>query len=517
MTELGATGWLYVLGVIGLVALLGFVITARLYMRLKAHYDVTLHQSELSSERLDERNNMLQAEVERLQRYCEDLENQAKLSASQEQQWRTLYYEVEKKQAITETEKRGLQQQLEQAQEQWHLAQKQTQGVQHELNAVCRDHTELKTKLDQKEQHYQEQLAQLHQARTSLTKEFENLAHKIFEERGQHFAASSQSSMDHLLQPFRAQIEGFQKRLNEVHDAGQRSQASLYAEIKNMMDIGLKMSQEATNLTTVLKGDSQQRGAWGEAQLQRTLEMSGLVKDVHYEAQKSFKDEQGKLKQTDYVVQLPDKKHLIIDSKVTLNAYDRVVAANSPEAYARALDEHYLAVRKHIDDLASKDYTHVIGMRSPSFVLMFMPIEPAYIEALKHNKDLFDYGYRKGIVLVSHTTLIPILRTVSNLWMLERSHLEAREISERAGEIYNQVCLVAERIARLGGTLKTASNHYNQAVTALAGQQGLFGKVTRFNELSTKANKSLPDLEPALVDFETERLALFVEQVASEE
>lgn len=392
----------------------------------------------------------------------------------------------------------------------------QVNGLRQQLEQLRNEHTELSITVTQRQEHYQDQIQVLTQAREQLTQEFENVAHKIFEERSKQFASHSQSGLDHLLKPFREQIDGFQKRINEVHDATQRSQASLYTEIKNMMDIGLKMSQEATNLTAALKGDSQQRGAWGEAQLQRTLEMSGLIEDAHYEAQKSFKDAQGRTKQTDYVVKLPDNKHLIIDSKVTLNAYDRAISAETPEAYALALKEHDLAVRKHIDDLASKDYTNVLGMRSPSFVLMFMPIEPAYIEALKHNKDLFEYGYKKGVVLVSHTTLIPILRTVANLWMLERSQVEAREIGERAGEIYNQVCVVAERVSRLGASLKTVSNHYNQTVTALAGQQGLYGKVSRFNELSTKVTRNLPDVEPALIDFEAERLDLIVKKIESD-
>lgn len=229
--------------------------------------------------------------------------------------------------------------------------------------------------------------------------------------------------------------------------------------------------------------------------------------------QSAFKDSEGRSKQTDYLIKIPDGKHMIIDSKVSLVAYDRAVSANTPEEYQLAMVEHVKSVRRHIDDLASKDYTNLIGMRSPSFVLMFMPIEPAYIEAMKHNKDLFEYGYKKGIVLVSHTTLIPILRTVSNLWMLERSNADAREISEKAGEIYNQVCIVAERLSKLGGSLNTASNHYNNTVKALAGQQGLYGKVERFDKLSAKVSKTLPQLEPVHMDFEAERLSLIVEAI----
>ncbi|MGL4861012.1 MAG: DNA recombination protein RmuC, partial [Enterobacteriaceae bacterium] len=306
---------------------------------------------------------------------------------------------------------------------------------------------------------------------------------------------------------------GFQKRINEVHDASLQGNTSLNAEIKKVLEIGLKMSKEANNLTSALKGDSQQRGAWGEAQLRRTLEMSGLIEEAHYEVQSAFKDAEGKQKQTDYLIKLPDGKHIIIDSKVVLNAYDRAVSAESPEEYQLAMSEHVKAVRKHIDDLASKDYTNLAGMRSPSFVLMFMPIEPAYIEALKSNKDLFEYGYKKGIVLVSHTTLIPILRTVSNLWMIERSNAEAREISEKAGDIYNSVFTVAEHLNKLGGTLNTVKNHYNDTITALAGQQGLYGKVDRFSQLSAKVSKSLPHLEATHIDFETERLSLIVEPI----
>ena len=386
-----------------------------------------------------------------------------------------------------------------------------------QYNTLSAEHTELKTTLDQRNKHFQQQLEQFTETKQSLTKEFENLANKIFEEKGKTFTDTSKSSIDVLLQPFREQIEGFQKRVNEVHESSIRGNSSLNAEIQKVLDIGLKMSSEANNLTSALKGDSQQRGAWGEAQLRRTLEMSGLVEETHFEVQSTFKDAEGKQKQTDYLIKLPDNKHIIIDSKVSLVAYDRAISAESPEAYQLAMADHIKAVRKHIDDLASKDYTNVLGMRSPSFVLMFMPIEPAYIEALKSNKDLFEYGYKKSVVLVSHTTLIPILRTVSNLWMMERSNAEAREISEKAGDIYNQVCVVAERLSKLGNTLSTVSNHYNSTVKALAGQQGLYGKVERFNQLSTKVSKSLPHLEPIQRDYETERLSLIVEAIEDTE
>ncbi|KQB53712.1 recombinase RmuC [Pseudomonas endophytica] len=412
-----------------------------------------------------------------------------------------------------ETSERDVREQLGEAKQGLIERAQAINALQERLSTLSSEHTELKTTLQKREEHFQEQMLQLADTRKSLTQEFENLANKIFEEKGKTFTQTSQTSIDGMLKPFRDQIEGFQKRINDVHDASLQGNTSLNAEIKKVLDIGLKMSSEANNLTSALKGDSQQRGAWGEAQLRRTLEMSGLVEEAHYEVQSAFKDAEGKSKQTDYLIKIPDGKHMIIDSKVSLVAYDRAVSASTPEEYQLALVEHVKSVRRHIDDLASKDYTNLIGMRSPSFVLMFMPIEPAYIEAMKHNKDLFEYGYRKGIVLVSHTTLIPILRTVSNLWMLERSNADAREISEKAGEIYNQVCIVAERLSKLGGSLNTASNHYNNTVKALAGQQGLYGKVERFDKLSAKVSKTLPQLEPVHMDFEAERLSLIFEAI----
>jgi len=164
---------------------------------------------------------------------------------------------------------------------------------------------------------------------------------------------------------------------------------------------------------------------------------------------------------------------------------------------------HVAAVRSHINDLASKEYTNLNALHSPDFVLMFMPIEPAYIEAMKHDKELFSYGYNKNIILVSHTTLIPILRTVANLWMLDRSNKEARQIGEKANDLFNSVVLVSERLGKLGKTLNTASTHFNDTVTSLAGMQG---KVDRFNTLSNKANKSMPELEPKVIQFDTTKL-----------
>ena len=375
-----------------------------------------------------------------------------------------------------------------------------------QLNTSLQENTQLQTQQDEREDRHLEQIKLLNETRENLKKEFENLANKIFEDKGKSFTTTSQASLEVLLKPFREQITGFQTRINEVHSESIKGNTALEKEIQKVLEVGLEMNSQASNLTVALKGDKKAVGNWGEAQLERTLELAGLQAGEHYEAQAVYRDGEGKRKLPDFIIKLPDNKNLIIDSKVSLIDYDRAIGATTDEERVDALNAHAQAVRNHIDDLASKDYANLPGIGSPDFVLMFMPIEPAYIEAMKHNKGLFNYGYQKGVVMVSHTTLMPILRTVANLWMVEHSNQEAKEISSRAGDIYNQVCLVADRLHKLGNTLKAANNHYNDAVTGLAGKQGLHGKVERFQLLSTRANKDMAVLEPIHDDIENGRL-----------
>lgn len=371
--------------------------------------------------------------------------------------------------------------------------------------------TELKTSLTEKQRHFEQQKKDIEEQKQQLKVEFSELANQILEEKGKSFSQSNKNELDAMLKPFKEQIEGFQKRVNEVHTESVKGQAGLSAELKKVLDVGVQMSDEANNLATALKGEKKTAGNWGEVQLERTLQLAGLVKGDHYDTQDKFLDSEGNRRLPDFVIKLPDNKHIIIDSKVSLVAYDKAIAADTDGETHLALDEHVGAVKNHIDDLSKKDYSNLVGMRSPSFVLMFMPIEPAYIEALKHKKDLFNYGYEKNVILVSHTTLMPILKTVANLWRIEQGNNEAREISEKAGDIYNQVCVVAERLHKLGRTLSTVSNQYNDTVKGLAGKQGLAGKVERFSMLSSKVSKSMPQLEANHNDIEHERLEMLAE------
>jgi len=398
------------------------------------------------------------------------------------------------------------QQQLQEKLTELHALKSELAELSTQLNYSQREHAQLQTQQREREDRHIEQLQLLNETRENLKKEFENLANRIFDDKGKSFTSTSQASLEALLKPFREQITGFQSRINEVHSESIRGHTALEKEIQKVLEVGLEMNIQASNLSVALKGDKKAAGNWGEAQLERTLELAGLQAGEHYESQTAYRDGEGKRKLPDFIIKLPDGKSLIIDSKVSLVDYDRAIAADTDEERAEALNAHARAVRNHIDDLSSKDYTNLPGIGSPDFVMMFMPIEPAYIEAMKHNKGLFNYGYGKGVVMVSHTTLMPILRTVANLWMVEQSNREAKEISGRAGDIYNQVCLIADRLHKLGNTLKAANNHYNDTVKGLVGQQGLHGKVERFQQLSARANKDMAALEPIHEEIENNRL-----------
>ncbi|OOF81146.1 DNA recombination protein RmuC [Rodentibacter caecimuris] len=413
---------------------------------------------------------------------------------------------------IASAQAESLQSQLQQSQTHLLRKEQEQQNLTEKLTALSQELTGLKTTLAEKEKHFAEQQQNIEQSKQQLGIEFQNLANRILDEKSRSFNQTNQTALETLLKPFREQIEGFQKRVNEIHSESLKGNAGLEAEIKKVLEIGLSMSQEANNLTSALKGEKKTLGNWGEVQLERALQLAGLVENVHYSVQAHFKDEQGGRNYPDFVLNLPDDKNLIIDSKMSLIAYESAVNSEDDSERERLLREHIKALKNHIDDLHKKDYSNLIGMRSPNFVLMFIAVEPAYIEALKLDPHLFNYGYEKNVIMVSHTTLMPILRTVANLWRIERGNAEVKEIGEKAGEIYNQICLIAERLNKLGNTLSTVSNQYNSTVTALVGQQGLIGKVERFKDLSAKANKIMPNVEMLNNEVDLSRLSLITQE-----
>ena len=387
------------------------------------------------------------------------------------------------------------------------VLESQLAKCQQELSALHAQLSAQNATLSERESHHQSQIKWAEESRATLRTELEVIGQKLLASSGKALENTNQKSLDSLLKPLAEKIDQFQTRVNQVHTDMVRNSASLTEQIKHLESVGVSISGEAQNLTRALKGDKKLVGNWGEAQLEKTLELAGLRRGEHYDAQVAIKDERGDRHLPDFVIRLPEGRNLVIDSKVSLVDYERAVTAESDLERTTALEAHAKAVKNHIDALSAKDYANLPGMQSPDFVLMFMPVEPAYIEVMRSQRELFNHGYQKNVVLVSHTTLMPILRTVANLWMIEHSNREAREISERAGDIYNTVCLLGERLYALGASISTTANKYNDAVKAVQGKQGLVGKVARFQSLSKRANKSFPEaLSPIDPEIDTARL-----------
>jgi len=351
------------------------------------------------------------------------------------------------------------------------------------------------------ERRRQEEIDTLRSARGQLGEEFENLAHRIFEERGRQLGTHQNAALDALLKPLSQQIQQFQSRVNEVHREAVAGQAGLGEQLRQMQQVGLQMSEQADNLSRALKGDKKTTGNWGEVQLERTLQLAGLEPGQHYEAQAALRSSDGRRQVPDFLVKRPDGKHLVVDSKVSLVDFESAVVAATEDARGEALRAHVAALRRHIDSLSAKDYAGLPGLQSPSLVFMFLPIEAAFIEALRCDADLFNYGHLRNVILASPTTLLPMMRTVANLWIAYQSDTEARAISDAAGDIYNKVALLSERLEDLGRSLGTAVGKYNRTVTAVVGRQGLQGRIERFRSVSANARGDLPQpasLHPAI-------------------
>lgn len=367
----------------------------------------------------------------------------------------------------------------------------------------------LKSTLNEREKSQKAQDENLNLVKQNLSAEFANLANKIFDLKVQNFTQNSQNTLDLVLKPLKEQIECFQTRINEVHSEATKGNASLEAEIKKVLEVGLGMSKEAQNLTSALKGNNKIAGGWGETQLETTLQAAGLIAGEHYQAQASFVDDENRRFVPDFIIKLPENKHIIIDSKISLLAYDEAImaASNSDDKGAKsALNRHVGSLKTHINELAKKDYSSLNKGASPDFVLMFVPIEPAFIEAMKVDKELFNYGFKQRVVMVSHTTLMPILRTIANLWRVDLGNKQATQIINQATDIYNTLCLVIERFKTLGNSLNKANASFNDSVTALVGNRGLLGKVEKFKQLSNKANQNTPQLSEISVNLELNRL-----------
>jgi len=338
-----------------------------------------------------------------------------------------------------------------------------------------------------------EKLALLEEAKTRLGNEFKVLANQIFEEKGKAFSEKNQISLDEILKPVQSELKAFRDRIETVHKEDVEARGSLKEQLLNLQSLNKQMNDEARNLTRALKGDKKMQGDWGELILETVLEQSGLRKGKEYKTQGGFRDEGGNLRKPDVILNLPDGKHMIIDSKVSLLAYNEFMNAEDEPVRERALAAHVQSIRNHIDDLSSKDYSSLIGLKSPDFVFMFMPIEAAFMAAFQTDEKLFSKAFGRNIVVVTPTTLLATLRTVENIWRYERQNENAKRIADKAGSVYDKLRGFLEDFEKIGSQLATVQKSYDGALNKLThGQGNLVRQAQGFVELGVKVKKQLP-------------------------
>ncbi|MEZ9539420.1 DNA recombination protein RmuC [Shewanella sp. 10N.286.51.B8] len=343
-----------------------------------------------------------------------------------------------------------------------------------------------------------DKIALLESAEERLKLQFENLANRIFEEKSENFKKQNVSQMDGVLGPLKQQLEGFRQQVRESYNQEQTERSALKHQLDALKELNLQMSQDAVNLTKALKGDNKQQGNWGEVILERVLQESGLREGHEYHTQQDLKDDQGKRFKPDVIVHLPEQKDVVIDAKMSLIAYERFFNSEDELVQQQAIKELALSIRQHIKGLSHKDYHKLHGLKSLDYVLMFIPIEPAFLLALESDPSLVNFALDHNIMLVSPTNLLVALRTINNIWRYEYQNQNAQSIAAQAGKIYDKLCSYVDDMDKLGRALDTADKAYQQAMNKLSqGKGNLIRQAHVMQKLGVETSKNL---DPQLIN-----------------
>lgn len=349
----------------------------------------------------------------------------------------------------------------------------------------------LETRLEKETQHNNEKIELLKNAETELKKNFQNLANEIFEKKASQFNENSSSSLEKLLKPFREQIHTFQKTVKDNHETDIKERQTIKDSLSTLNQMNIRLSEEATNLTKALKGNTKTQGNWGEMILETLLEKSGLVKGVEYDVQVNSKSEDGKRYLPDVVVHMPGSRDVIIDSKVSLKAYESYINNQSTDREVY-LKDHITSIKNHIRELSSKEYQKLNNLDTLDFVFMFIPVEGALITALQEDNDLFNDAFNKNIVIVGPTTLLATLRTIENVWKNDKQNKNALEIARKAGDLYDKFVNFVTDMEKIGKNLSTTQKTYDDALKKLSTGKGcLTNRAEAIKELGIKSSKSL--------------------------
>ena len=334
---------------------------------------------------------------------------------------------------------------------------------------------------------------QLDELQKKFTTEFENVAHKILKQNTIEFHNTSTKSMGDILNPLKEKILNFEKKVEDTYQKGIKDQTNLLAVLKNLQDLSMRLDKDAQDLTKALKSDSKKQGNWGEVVLERMLEDSGLIKGQEYFIQETGRNEEGQIIRPDIVITLPQEKHLIIDSKVSLTAYHDFITSDKEEEKEKALKKHIESIKSHVKELNDKNYTSMSNKNIPDFVLMFMPVESAFALAVQTDASLFNFAWEKKIVIVSPTTLLATLKTIEAIWRQEKQTKNALEIAEQGGKLYDKFAGFIVDLEKIGVNLDRATDSYREAHKKLStGRGNILSHVEKMKTLGAKTSKNLP-------------------------
>lgn len=505
------------LATISAVLLLGWAVTAWLQVRRQAAQRRELDEARRQTEQQRELCQQLQLEAHqqhseraglevRLEHLQESIaalrDQQVSIQARQAEAQRQSHdwqVRAEKAQTLSEEQAR----QIESVKQERDAFNARLQELQASHEALGIEHSTLQNTLEHRQQHFTEQQQLLKDSRDQLKLEFEQLASRIFEAKGQAFSQQSQQSLDNLLKPFREQIDQFRLKVEDIHHKDTQQQATLASELNHLKELNRQITQEAHDLSTALRGQKKTQGNWGELILENVLERSGLIAGKDFKREVSMTNSEGQRQRPDVLVYLPQEKHLIIDAKVSLNAYTRYINSEDDSERRIALAEHVQAIGQRIRELSDRNYFDLPGLNAPEMVFMFIPIESAFVEALKADESLFQKAIEQNVLVATPTTLLTSLNIVRQLWRFEDQNRHTAELAERAAKVHDKLRTFLGSMDGIGKSLEKASDAYQKACDQLVGGRGnLVKQVNDFKELGVSVKAELAETWRDRADLE---------------
>jgi len=372
--------------------------------------------------------------------------------------------------------------------------QSELKFIQKEKESLISDKTRLETEFKNTSEKLHNNKGELEKLNEKFTKEFENLANKILDEKSSKFTEQNKENIKNILNPLQEKIKGFEDKVEKTHKESIDYHAALRQQILGLKELNQQMSKETLNLTKALKGDNKMQGNWGELVLERVLEKSGLEKNREYFVQQSFTNDDGKRVLPDVVIHLPDNKKMIVDSKVSLVAYEQYINAEDDDLKERFLKEHINSLKRHVEQLSDKKYEDLYKIESPDFVLLFIPIEPAFAVALNADTNLYNKAFEKNIVIVTPSTLLATLRTIDTMWNNEKQQRNALEIARQAGALYDKFQGLLTDLITIGKRIDDSKKEYSSAMNKLVdGRGNIITSIEKLKKMGAKAKKALPE------------------------